>query len=246
MKKPNTYILRIIGSHPDKLALERLAAYLAELAKLMGEKECVHFDRLVKGSAALRAWAEPGVADEVAKRVRLTAERHAKAPKEAIGALERINELLVQDGRRGELKSPAGAVIYAFPGGRKANLAKEVIVDQDSSITGQVIKIGGRDDTIPVLVKDPDGREYKCTIVGPQLAKEIAAHYLGAQIELSGKGRWRRSPSGTWELINLNVKSWAPLSDDWDEALSTMESLGLGWSNILNIEEHLVGLRKGQ
>lgn len=245
MKKPNTYTLRIIGSHPDKLTLERMAVYLAELAKLMGEKDNVHFDKLVKGSASLRAWAEPSVASDVSKRVSLTATKHEKAPKEAANALEKINDLLAQDGRRGELKNPDGAVIYPFPGGRKVKPVKELIVDQDSTITGQVIKIGGRDDTIPVLVKDPDGREYNCTIVGADLAKEIAAHYLGGQIELSGKGRWKRSAVGVWELVNLNVKSWSALSDDWDKAFASMEMIGLGWSGIPDIEEHLSGLRKG-
>lgn len=245
MKKPNTYTLRILGSHPDKLTLERMAVYIAELAKLMGEKDKVHFDKLVRGSAALRAWAEPEAAADVSKRVSLTASKSSMAPKEALSALDRINDLLAQDGRRGELKNPEGAVIYPFPGGRKAKPVKEVTVDQDSTITGQVIKIGGRDDTIPVLVKDADGREYNCTIVGSQLAKEIAVHYLGDHIELSGKGRWKRSASGTWELVHLNVKSWAPLSDDWDEAFASMEAIGLGWSNVPDIEKHLAGLRKG-
>ncbi|CAI8802805.1 Phage portal protein [Pseudomonas sp. IT-P74] len=245
MKKPNVYTLRIVGSHPSKLTLERMATYLAELAKLMGEKEKVHFDKLSTGSAALRAWAEQDVADSVSKRLSLATNRSDKAAKEAVSALDRINELLAQDGTRGELKNPSGAVIYPFPGGKKTALAKELLVDQDSTITGQVIKIGGRDDTIPVLVKDADGREYNCTIVGAHLAKEISAYYLGDPIELNGKGKWKRTVAGSWELVQLNVKSWSPLSGDWDESYASMEALGLSWSNVPDLEDYLSGLRKG-
>lgn len=245
MKKPNIYTLRIVGSHPSKLTLERMAVYLSEMAKLMGEKEKVHFDKLATGSAALRAWAEPEAAADVSKRLTLATVRSDKAPREAVNALDRINELLVQDGKRGELKNPSGVVIYPFPGGKKAQAAKEIVVDQESSITGQVIKIGGRDDSIPLLVRDADGREYPCTIAGSELAKEISAHYLGDQIELSGKGKWKRSIAGAWELVQLNVKSWSPLSDDWDSAYASMEAIGLGWSNVPDIELYLSGLRKG-
>lgn len=245
MKKPNVYTLRIVGSHPSKLTLERLAVYLAELAKLMGEKEKVHFDKLSTGSAALKAWAEPDAADHVSKRVTLATSRSDSAAKEAVTALDRINELLAQDGTRGELKNPSGAVIYPFPGCRKVIPAKEVVVDQEGSITGQVIKIGGRDDSIPLLVRDADGREYHCTVVGAELAKEISAYYLGAQIELTGKGKWKRTSAGNWELIQLNVKSWSPLSDEWDSAYESMAAIGLGWSNVPDVERYLSDLRKG-
>ena len=245
MKKPNTYTLRIVGSHPNKLTLERMALYLVELAKLMGEKENVHFDKLTTGSASLRAWAEPVAASDVYKRLALATNLSDKAPKEALSALERINQLLAQDGTRGELKNPSGVVIYPFPGGSKAKPKRELIADQESVITGQVIKIGGRDDSIPLLVRDADGREYNCTVAGAQLAKEISAHYLGDPIELSGKARWKRSPSGIWDLVHMNVKAWSALADDWDAAYESMEKLAAGWRDVPDVEQYLSGLRKG-
>ena len=246
MKKPNIYTLRIVGSHPSKLTLERMAVYLAELAKLMGEKDKVHFDKLSTGSAALKAWTEDEAAPRVSKRLSLAAAQSNQAPKDALSALVRINELLIQDGTRGELKDPSGAVIYPVPGGKKSAPEKEIVLEQESTITGQVIKIGGRDDTIPVLVKDSDGREYNCTIMGAQLAKEISSHYLGDPIELTGRGKWRRTSNGSWELLQLNVKSWSPLSGDWDEAYASMEAIGRGWADVPDVEDYLSGLRKGQ
>ncbi|MGF6208256.1 hypothetical protein [Pseudomonas frederiksbergensis] len=245
MKKPNTYTLRIVGSKPSKLTLERLAIYLAEMAKLLGEKDNIHFDKLTTGSACLKVWAEPTVASDVYKRIALATNRSDSASKEALSALDRINQLLAQDGTKGELKNPNGVVIYPFPGAKIEKPEQELVADQDSTITGQVIKIGGRDDSIPLLVRDSDGREYNCTVIGAQLAKEISAHYLGDVIELSGKARWKRSPAGIWELVHMNIKSWSLLVDDWDAAFESMEVLAKGWRDVPDVENYLSGLRKG-
>lgn len=245
MKKPNTYTLRILGSHPNKLPLDRLALYLVELAKLMGEREHIHFDKVSVGSAALKVWAEESAAPDVAKRLKLAFNKGSNAPKEAVRALESINELLIQDGKKAELKDPAGAVIYPFPGGRKVPPMKDLLIDEDCSVSGQVIKIGGRDETIPVWLKDSDGTEYHCTIRGEQLAREIATHYLGDPIEVSGKGKWRRSADGKWILVDLAVKSWSPLQNDWGEAFAAMSRLASGWHDVPDVESLCAEIRKG-
>ncbi|WP_256669768.1 hypothetical protein [Pseudomonas sp. BC115LW] len=245
MKKLNTYTLRIKGSHPNKLPLDRLALYLAELAKLMGEKELVHLDRVAVGSAALRAWAEPEAAPAVSERVSLAVSNSDDADQEATKALSRINELLSQDGKKGELKNPAGAVIYPFPGSKKNRPDKELIIDQESTVTGRVIKIGGRDDTIPLLLKDSDGTEYRCTVKGEDLAREISSYYLGDPIEVTGKGRWRRTHEGRWILENLIVTAWTALSTDWDAAYDLMGKLASGWRDVADIEERCAEIRKG-
>jgi hypothetical protein len=245
MKKPHTYTFRIIGSSPNRLPLDRLALYLSELADLMGEKEHIHFDRVVKGSASLRVWAEPEVALAVSKRITLAIAKSNKAPREALNALEHINKLLIQDGKKAELKNPDDAVIYPFHGGKKTEPVDDLIVDDESTVTGRVIKIGGKDETIPMLLIDTDGVEYPCTIRGEELAKEISAHYLGDPIEVSGRGKWRRSGDGVWMLIQLTVKSFAPLSNDWDDAYAQMTQLANGWREVPDIEERCAGIRKG-
>lgn len=245
MKKPNTYTLRILGSAPDKLPLDRLALYLAELAKLLGENEHIHFDKLSRGSAALKVWAETPAAPAVSKRVHSAISQSKDASRDARRALERINELLVQDGKKAELKDPQGAVIYPFPGGRKAEPVKELVIDEECSVSGQVIKIGGKDDTIPLLLRDSDGIEYHCTIKGEALAREISAHYLRDPIEVSGRAKWRRTMEGLWVLDQMTVKAWTPLSNDWEAAYDAMTGLASGWQNVPDVEEHCSSIRKG-
>ena len=136
-------------------------------------------------------------------------------------------------------------MIYPFPGSKKNRPDKELIIDQESTVTGRVIKIGGRDDTIPLLLKDSDGTEYRCTVKGEDLAREISSYYLGDPIEVTGKGRWRRTNEGRWILENLIVTAWTALSTDWDAAYDLMGKLASGWRDVADIEERCAEIRKG-
>lgn len=245
MKKPNTYTLRILGSAPNRLPMDRLALYLSQMAKLMGESSKVHFYGVVKGSAALKAWVETDAANKVSKRISRAVTQNNLADKDALKALENINKLLIEDKTRGELKDPSGAVIYPFSGGNKQDKPRELVIEEECSVSGQVIKIGGRDETIPLLLRNTDGTEYRCTVRGEQLAREISANYLGDPIEVSGKGKWRRTEDGKWTLENLNVTSWTSLSTDWDSAYELMKKLAGTWSDVPDIEKRCLDIRKG-
>lgn len=241
MKHSNQYALRIIKSAPDKITLVRLAEYMLELGKLLGESDRVHFSGLVKGSAVVRAWAEESAAESVSRRVQLC--RTGNAPQDAGAAMARINQMLGEDGTNGELKDPAGAVVIPFPG-VKVLPDTDLLVTEEGHIDGQVIKIGGRDDTIPLWLRDADGVEYRCTIRGGELAKAISAHYLGDPIRIYGRGKWRRNHDGEWTLDNMIVSSFQELSSDWDSAFQLMHSAAAGWADT-DIEAECDRLRKG-
>lgn len=242
MKRSNQYALRIIKSAPDKITLVRLAEYMLELGRLLGEPDKVHFSGLVKGSAVVRAWAEDSAADAVSLRIQQC--RAGQGPQDAAVAMSRINQMLGEDGTRGELKDPAGAVIIPFPGTKIVAPQAGLLVTEDGHIDGQVIKIGGRDDTIPLWLRDADGVEYHCTIRGGVLAKAISAHYLGDPIRVYGRGKWRRSADGEWTLENMAVSSYQELSSDWDSAFQLMHSASAGWAET-DIEAECSRLRKG-
>ncbi|MCY1543056.1 hypothetical protein D9M68_788490 [compost metagenome] len=122
---------------------------------------------------------------------------------------------------------------------------KELLIDEECSVTGQVIKIGGKDDTIPLLLRDSDGVEYHCTVKGEELAREISAYYLRDPIEVTGRGKWRRTAEGQWVLEQMTVKAWSPLSNDWDAAYEAMTGLAAGWHNVPDVEERCASIRKG-
>ena len=53
MRKPNSLILKLDGTSPDKLPMARLVKYMSALTDLYGSAEAVHFDKVSKGSADL-------------------------------------------------------------------------------------------------------------------------------------------------------------------------------------------------
>ena len=63
------YRFTIDAFTPDTLPMSRLAEYMANLARLLGEVECVHFVRLEGGSTAVVHSVEPEAVPEVRKRV---------------------------------------------------------------------------------------------------------------------------------------------------------------------------------
>jgi len=91
----------------------------------------------------------------------------------------RIDELLVEDNAIGHVKL-AGHNVMEFSGRRRA--AQEVFgpVQRSSSVEGQIHSIGGKDETINVLLKDGE-REVRC-VVSILLARDLGPHLaLGAR-----------------------------------------------------------------
>lgn len=63
------YDLRIQDLTLVPFPMARLAKYLAELSNLMGEKESVHFESVIKGSAVLKCNVDPGATAIVTNRI---------------------------------------------------------------------------------------------------------------------------------------------------------------------------------
>lgn len=240
MKTRDYYALKIAGTTPTTMSMERVAEYMLEMARLMGGREGVHLKEVVKGSVVLRAVADVDVAEQVSKRLTLIAA--GDGPRDALAAAAKINEMLGRDNTTAKLEAPSGAVIIPFPGKKPAETS--AVVSEESQIDGRVIKIGGRDNTIPLLLLGENGEEYRCTVRGESLAKAISAHYFGGTIRVYGRGKWKRTQDGKWLLEELMVSDFQELSDDWDAAMQTMLVAASGWMGT-DIEAECVKLRRG-
>ena len=94
--------------------MARLAEYMADLARLLGEPEHVHFDRVGEGSAAL-----VDVVDEVAVpavQQRLRTIGRDDAPEDIAKALRTLKERLAKDKANASLREADGAEVVQFPG----------------------------------------------------------------------------------------------------------------------------------
>jgi hypothetical protein len=201
---------RIDSFTPDTLPMARLAEYLAHLSVLYGNDDSVHFEKLRKGSAIVQVTIEEPAYPKVYQR--LQSIRTGDPDLDVQKAFRAIDRLLRADNAVGAISGSGKAKILEFPG-RKLPVVDPITIIQPTTLDGVVIRIGGRDETIPVAVRDREGAIFKCEIRGVAQARELSRHFLADTLRLSGNGKWTRSSSGRWELESLVIQSFEVLDD---------------------------------
>lgn len=120
--------------------------------------------------------------------------------------------------------------------GKKAYRVREAGV-----LDGVVIRIGGRDNTIPVWLKDADGAIYKCE-ANRDMARELAAYYLEAPVRVTGQGDWLRSEGGVWLLEKFRISGFEALDQTAIPDILNVVRLaqGNGWNELDDpVHDHL-------
>ncbi len=203
---------------PETLPMGRLAEYLGHLSALYGFKDRVHFKGVEAGSAILKADVEDDAYPKV--MIRINSISSHDGLKDVAKAYEQIDEMLRQDNAIGELK--VGAKIIPFPG-RKKIIEETITIHQWTEVDGVVIKIGGKDSSIPVTVRDIEGTLYNCQIYGEDRARDLAKYYLGATLRIGGDAKLVRNPLSGWSIQNLIIKDYEPI--EYRDLASTFADL---------------------
>ena len=209
-KPPTTYLFRMDKWTPDSLPAKRMAEYMAKLVLLFGAPDAVHFSRLRSGSAKQYFNVDPAAAPQV--WARLIASNEPMAEPELAAARRDINKMLMEDDQVGYVKAEPGPKVIEFLG-RKTPIADEVTVLQTGSIDGVVIRVGGRDMSVPVSIDAGDGVFHRCSTTGV-VAKRLAAHLFEGDLRLMGKGKWLRSGDGEWKLLTFEIADFEVLNPD--------------------------------
>lgn len=196
------YELHVLGTSKKTLSLDDFADLAKRLADLLGEQERVHFGALKDGSARILAKVEQSARQDVF--VQLAKMRLGATPTK----LTKLNDYLGSKGWRGELKNAEGGVIIAFPGTPQKKQEQVQTVYQPDSLIGQVIKIGGRDDTVPMTLRTPDGAFVDVNVKGRDEARKLAQHLFGADIKVNGNATWTRDEEGQWTCSAMEVLSF--------------------------------------
>lgn len=205
------YKFRIDAYTPETLPMERLAEYMADLAKMLGEPASVHFVRLDPGSTVLVQMIDEEAEPKVRHRVQMV--RSGDGPADALQAYNRINRRLLDDNAIGALSDDRDANVIDFPG---RNLAESVTFgafNQTGSLDGQLMRIGGVRDQVPVTLLASDGAQFNCQ-APRELAKTIARYLLGPELRVHGDGRWHRDKTGSWRLDRFTIGNFEVLDDE--------------------------------
>ena len=199
------YELHVHGVSKGKLSLEDFAELAKKLAELLGSKEKVHFGALKNGSAKLQLKVEVPVRQAVV--VQLLRAKNEDGP--GASKVVWIDEFLGKKGWHGELKNDQGNVVIDFPGVINKPAPEPVqTVHQASTIIGQVIKIGGRDETVPMQIRTPDGAFVDVNVKGREQARKLGHHLFGADLKFSGNATWTRDEEGHWSCSDMEVLSF--------------------------------------
>ncbi len=237
------YRFRIDGPYtPDSIPMERLAEYMTALSKLLGEEKNTHLGTVEPGSAVLVANVDDVATPKVLGRVSmLGTEQVLPDVRKAFGVLD---DMLRKDNATGVLLSEVNAIIIPFPGRERPEPLVFGPFKQDGTLDGQVIRVGGRDATVPVHLRD-GAVIHSGLHTNPELAQAIAKHFLGPTIRVHGTGTWFRSGDGTWELKGFKIASFDVLDETpFKQVVSDLRHVkGSQWNELPNPVRELLERR---
>jgi hypothetical protein len=229
---------------PETLPMFRLAEYVAPLARLLGEPNDVHFVGVEPGSAVLKA--RVGIPAQPKVRTRLTAVRNGVGPVDAQRAVQELDDLLRKDNGSGTLCDETGGVVIAFPGRGRPEPLVYGPFRQDGTLEGQLFRIGGKDATVPVHLRDGELTRtgLYCT---PELARRMCVHLYGPTLRVRGTGRWFRDGHGDWLLQEFKIVDFEVLDDaSLTSVVSDLRALpGSKWSDLADPVRVLLEERGG-
>lgn len=229
MSDADEYRFVIGACDPDTLPMSPLAEYMADLARLLGTTKRVHFVRLETGSTLLVQRVEPEAAPEV--RRRLDAFANDTAAKDAADAFKALNRRLADDNATGSLRE-GGAEVIRFPGREQPPPLTFGAFDQPGVLDGVLIRIGGRDDTVPVHLRD--GETVHMCNATRELAQRLAVHLYGKVLRVQGEGRWERDADGAWWMRRFNITAFEKLDGaPLGKVVERLRGIGRsGWKDI--------------
>lgn len=238
------YRLKIDVFTVDRLPMSRLAEYMGELARLLGERDSVHFSRLEEGSAVLVSRVEDQALPKVAERLHCV--QVGSGPKDAMKAFRTLDALLAKDNATAVLIPPDSTNVIEFPGRNRPAPVRYGPFLEYGTLDGVLIRIGGKDQTIPVWLKDGDA-EYYCHVRSEEVARQLAPHYLRGTLRVHGTGKWVREENGTWALEMFDIDHFEPLDDSpLSEVVRKLQAVeGSEWHESDDAIRDVLALRHG-
>ncbi len=189
--------------------MARLAEYMNNLARLLGEIPNTHFVKLIPGSTGLVHAVESEAIPKV--RARISSLRNGDASPDVLGYYRAIDKLLRDDNAKGSLIEVGGAEIIAFPGATAPKTADFGLIAQHTVIDGRIRKMGGKGNVVPIMLETNDGFETHCEATR-ETARELRNYYDGPMLRFSGTGKWQRLESG-WTLEKFVISSFVELDE---------------------------------
>lgn len=199
MRVGSEYRWVLNGYTPDTIPMARLAEYMQQLAKLLGEETSVHFERVEKGSVALVSKIDGVAAGRVNARVACVAK--GKAPLDALRAYNALNAMLANDNGSAVLKQ-GSAVVIRFPG-KVVPQTRIIEIPDTGTVIGRLYGLAETKDGIHARIRLESGGVLICTVT-ETIARKLRDH-LFETVKVFGSGVWARGGDGGWTVVHLDI-----------------------------------------
>ena len=210
MSQRRRFRFKIDAYSPETMPMARLAEYMSDLSKMMGSQENVHFVAIEPGSFEIVEDVEFEAIPKVTAR--LEGIRSRTSPEEAIKAYASMDRRLADDNATGALYiAGTTAVLIAFPGRDRTVEGNYGPVTQAGSVDGILIRVGGKDDTVPVYLEER-GMIHRCN-ANRAMARRLAPHLYAQPLRVFGKGRWNRDDFGNWVMEWFTIQDFTILEE---------------------------------
>lgn len=240
MDDAKTFLFKIEKCTPDGMPFARLVEYMHHFAILLGETERVHFDDVVTSSTVIRARVEHEAIPAVNLRVRSASA--GKAPDDAMFALGALDKMLANDNTTGSVRRIDHADSTDLPAEQEETMirllgAERAVppifgpISQPTMLDGVVIRVGGRNQEVPVHIETRTGIESHC-FATRAMAKEFGKRLFDGEFRFYGDGKWIRNEDGKWKLQRFTITRFEPLDESTlgDAILQLRSIRGRDWS----------------
>lgn len=229
------------GYTPETMPLDRLMEYLGELSIILGQASEMHLIEIQKSSTKPVLVMPHAVA--VNARNRVSEVRQGGGSGRRRQAYDRIRRLVSEDGGKSAILQAKEGKLLEF---KKIDLGEDQVVHalrQETSVEGELIRIGGQRDYAQLLVQERSGM----IVAGCTAPRELAAkigRYLYQPLRLHGIASWQRTGTGRWEITRLQVQSFEALDDDeLDDVVVKLRNVKANWP--ADSTEQLLSMRGG-
>jgi len=228
------------GFEPDTIPMKRLTEYMHELCRLYGDNHDLRFARVENKCVAVDVKVPRDKAGKV--RVRIEHVRSdLGAPREAVIAHDRINEMLAQDGKTARIQT-TGAVILRFPGVQSPD-------DDVLKVKGPASLIG----YLYYLTEDMKGVVKARLRVQTQSDKQrsvdatcdalFASEFktlMFETIRVTGTADWCRTRNGEWIPSSVHITNAHRIENrSLRQAVERLRKVNAGWvENPIAFQKH--------
>lgn len=227
MTRKVEYTFKIEGLTPAEMPFARLVEYYAQLKTLIGVGENVHLVDIKESSHASCLTVDQQYEKKLLKRI--SDVKSGSAPVRVKRAQDMINAMLREDDTSGAFIGPQLTNVIDFPG----NKIKEEVVYEIRDVgtfTGELYHIAGSASGEEVNLRirtDAYGVVFALTTKDKG---RVLREFLFENLQVTGKGLWRRDAAGRWAVDDFEVLDFAPArKETLRDTVNRLRKLDIQW-----------------